>query len=94
MRKALRKNEQTFGQVLAKGAWGPGRNGNTVNLNLEVEQVAVLAALCQKAVQEHYSFDRRDPRARRALVQIMIDYGKRTPSIVVKRERSVKNGSE
>ncbi len=64
-----------------------------MNLNLGVEQVAVLAVLCQKAVQEHYSFDRRDTRARDAIVQIMIDHGNRTPGIVVKRERSVKNGS-
>ncbi len=64
-----------------------------MNPNLGVEQVAVLAVLCQKAVQEHYSFDRRDTRARDAIVQIMIDHGNRTPGIVVKRERSVKNGS-
>jgi len=61
---------------------------------MEVSQVAALAALGQKAVQEHYSFDRRNPRARAAVVQISLDYGKKSPGPVVKRERTLNDGAK
>jgi hypothetical protein len=54
MRKVMRKNKMMFGRVPALAAWG--HNGDTVNLNVGIPQLAVLGALCQRAVAEHYSF--------------------------------------
>ena len=75
-RRVMRKNEMTFGRVPAESTWGDKSDGTTsVVMNMKVEQVAVLAALCQRAVQEHYEFDRRSTRARNTPVQLLINYG-------------------
>ncbi len=89
----LRKNRQMYGRIEAKGAWGHDPVACEVNLNIEISQLAVLGALCQAAVAEHYSFDRRAPRAKAALVQIAINYSDKKPVIALKRERSVKEVS-